>query len=216
MLEAAIRDLAAFVRGAQRGGPAFVEKNAEKVGAVMLVTWMSHADALFDHLSNGPEDTMGHDEHQRRAKDQEQEDGNECFNFPGFASDEVFAIAPQLLRSVWYKFGHCRAQVCALVPHRTAKEKPGMPNLMISLQRLVLYVVSKLYDTSLASGAEISFAHVPHKRRLQQGPWVHDCWNEREARVMVAADVRAGTQSITHWLAYSHMACGLKWDPPHT
>jgi hypothetical protein len=33
---------------------------------------------------------------------------------------------------------------------------------------------------------------------------------------MVAADVRASTQSITHWLAYSHMACGLKCDPPHT
>jgi hypothetical protein len=91
VLEAAIRDLAAFVRGAQRGDPAFVEKNAEKVGAVMLDTWRSHADALFDHLSDGPEDTMAHDEHQRRAKDQEQEDGNECFNFPGFAGDEVMA-----------------------------------------------------------------------------------------------------------------------------
>jgi rubrerythrin len=128
----------------------------------------------------------------------------------------AFAFAPHLLRSVWYKFGEVRAQVCALVLHRTALEKPGMPNLMISLQRLVLYVVSKLFETSLASDAQVSFAHVPHKRRLQQGRWVHDCWNEREARVMVAADVRVGTQSITHWLAYSYMACGLKWDPPHT
>ena len=228
----AIDDLPAFISEVHRSDPKFIQKYATQTGSSMLDTLLSDSDAFFDDLTAGLVRVGACEEINETSTkldmdvDSEVGSGAELedvvvASHPAALTWSIseyravmqrdilaLALAPHLLRSLYYKFGNARAQVGALVLHRTAHDLPTIKSLMVSFQRLVLYIVVKVFGTSLAGGDVVSLQHVPHKRRQQQGRLLQDCWSERDAQVLVV-------ESSQERLAYSYMACGLKWDPPH-
>ena len=164
----AIRDLPAFISEVHRSDPKFIQKYATQTGGSMFDKLLSDSDAFFDDLTEGLvriEETST-----ELAPIAEVDSGSELEDvavsshpvaltwsiseYRAFMQRDILslALAPHLLRTLYYKFNNARAQVGALVLHRTAHDLPTTTSWMVSFQRLVVYIVGVVFGPSLAGG----------------------------------------------------------------
>ena len=122
------------------------------------------------------------------------------------------ALLPHLLTTVSYVFSERSAQVVPLILHRTAGNHSATLKDIVSFQRLILYLLARVYSKDLARGAILRTQVVPHKSRVFAGHIVKECWSSRDALVLCAESADESKPLDT--LAYSYLGGGVTWDPP--
>ena len=117
-------------------------------------------------------------------------------------------LLPHLLGTASYVFSHDQAQVVPMILHRTADSSPGVTDMMIALQRQIVYYVILMIERSQSSEETLAVKHVPHKVRRIGGHTAKDCWSDRQAQVLY----RGGKSEV---LGYSYLGGGVPFDPPY-
>ena len=91
-----------------------------------------------------------------------------------------------MLRTIPYVFSDSSGQVTPMII--SLQQSAQFTSDIVYLQRLLMCLVCSEYSSSLASGAAVNIAHVPHTLRVEGRRVIRDCWTDRSAQVVELED----------------------------